>query len=253
MNNQKKILLVRTDRIGDVVLSLPLVGIIKKHFPNSKLSILVRNYTKDLTVNYPGLDNVIILNEKNGNPDLFSNINQIKKHDFDSCIVVYPTFKIALILFLSRIRIKIGTGYRWYSFLFNRKIYEHRKFGEKHELEYNIRMLKELEIDEKIDAINVAFNLQILPESEQFVENKLRELNFRNDLPTLIIHPGSSGSAVNLPISKVTESGRPSTIILARNFRVRSQRFEGLPQRSSPLRQSRKLSCCCRIVGNIAL
>ena len=205
MSEPKNILLVRTDRIGDVVLSLPLVGIIKKHYPNSKVSILLRSYTKDLASNYPELDRVIILKEENGNTFLSSNINEIRKYNFDSCIIVYPTFKIALILFLSGIKHRIGTGYRWYSFLFNKKIYEHRKYGEKHKLEFNVAMLKNFGIDEAISENTVSFNIQVKQESEQFVNEVLKESDYNSGLPTIIMHPGSAGSAVDLPISKFKE------------------------------------------------
>lgn len=202
MSDYKNILIVRTDRIGDVVLSLPLVGIIKKHYPNSKVSILLRNYTKDLAESYPGLDNIIVLKEENGNTFLTDNIKEIKKHGFDSCIIVYPTFKIALILFLSRIKERIGTGYRWYSFLFNKKIFEHRKFGEKHELEFNVAMLRNFGINDKIDEDSVSFNIQIRQESEQYVDEILKDSDYKKEIPTVIIHPGSAGSAVDLPLSK---------------------------------------------------
>ena len=68
----KNILIVRTDRIGDLVLTLPLAGLIKKHYPNSKVSFLVRNYTKSIVNNHPFIDEVIILKEVDGKTDLFS-------------------------------------------------------------------------------------------------------------------------------------------------------------------------------------
>lgn len=205
MMNYKNILLVRTDRIGDVVLSLPLVGIIKKHIPDAKVSILLRNYTKELADGYPGLDNIIILKEEKGRTLFLSNIREIKKYNFDSCIIVYPTFKIALILFLARLKNRIGTGYRWYSFLFNKKTYEHRKYGEKHELEYNTALLKNIGLDEKITPDNVSFNIHVKEENTQYVEKTLLSAKYNNELPTVIIHPGSAGSAVDLPISKFKE------------------------------------------------
>ncbi|KAB2845986.1 MAG: glycosyltransferase family 9 protein [Melioribacteraceae bacterium] len=205
MNEPKNILLVRTDRIGDVVLSLPLINIIKKHYPGSKVSILLKNYTKALAENYPGIDKALILNEENGNTFLFKNIFEIKKYNFDSCIIVYPTFKIALILFLTGIKNRIGTGYRWYSFLFNKKIYEHRKYGEKHELEFNVALLKNLGIDETVSEETVSFNIQINKKSEQFVNETLAAENYNKELPSVIIHPGSAGSAVDLPVTKFKE------------------------------------------------
>ena len=82
-------------------------------------------------------------------------------------IIVYPTFQTALIIFLSRIKNRIGTGYRWYSFLFNSKIYEHRKYAEKHELEYNVNLLKAFGINEEVSPENVNFDISINKKSEK--------------------------------------------------------------------------------------
>jgi heptosyltransferase III len=202
MIEPKNILIVRTDRIGDVVLSLPLATIIKKHFPNSKVSFLLREYTKPLAENYSDIDEVIVLKAESGKPKVFENLPQLK-NKFDVCIVAFPTFKIALTLFLSGIKIRIGTGYRWYSFLFNKKIYEHRKFGERHELEYNVMLLKHLGIDEKISEQNVSFNLHAGDKSRQFVESEFEKLGIDPHKKIIIVHPGSGGSAIDLPFDKM--------------------------------------------------
>jgi len=126
MNAPKNLLIVRTDRIGDVVLSLPMASIIKKHFPECKVTYLLRKYTKPLAVNNQNIDEVLTLIEENGKPAVGKNIVQLKDR-FDACIVAFPTYAISLLLFLSNIKNRIGTGYRWYSFLFNKKVYDHRK------------------------------------------------------------------------------------------------------------------------------
>ena len=97
INEPKNILIVRTDRIGDLVLTLPLAGLIKKHYPNSKISFLVRDYTKSIVNNHPFIDEVIVLKEVDGKTSLFDNLNIIKAKKFDTCIVVHPTFVLALI------------------------------------------------------------------------------------------------------------------------------------------------------------
>ena len=45
MEKQKKIAIVRTDKIGDVVLTLPLVKEIISHYPNSIVDFIVQEYT----------------------------------------------------------------------------------------------------------------------------------------------------------------------------------------------------------------
>ncbi len=198
MRGPKNILVVRTDRIGDVVLTLPIANIIKKHFPDSRVSFLIREYTKSLCENNLFINEIITLDEADGKTKIFSNIRKIKKK-FDTAIVAYPTFRIALILFLAGIKTRIGSGYRWYSFLFNKKIYEHRKISEHHELEYNIRLLKAIGVEEEVSPSTVLFNLHSSPLSRQFVEKELssRSVNVLNKL--IIIHPGSGGSSIDLP------------------------------------------------------
>ncbi|MFA3782167.1 glycosyltransferase family 9 protein [Melioribacteraceae bacterium 4301-Me] len=210
MTKYNNILIVRTDRIGDVVLTLPLVTLIKKHYPNSKITFLLREYTKSLTQNNPFIDKTITLKNEDKKylfgflGKVIANVKQLK-NKYDVCIVASPSFLIALVIFLSKIKVRIGTAYRWYSFFFNKKIYEHRKYGQRHELEFNVRMLKSIGIDENINENNVSFNLHVTKKSEQFVENLLNEIPVKQNEKMIICHPGSGGSAVDLPIGKFKE------------------------------------------------
>ena len=205
MINPQNLLIVRTDRIGDVVLSLPLAEIIKKYYPGCKITFLVRNYTKDILENHPFIDNVLLLREENEKISLLKNVEIIKSFDFDSSIIVYPTFQTSLIIFLSGIKNRIGTGYRWYSFLFNYKIYEHRKYAEKHELEFNVNLLNAFGINEKVNPRNVNFNLTVNKKSEEKIQNLFKDYGINNDKLIVIIHPGSGGSAVDFPVNKFKE------------------------------------------------
>jgi heptosyltransferase-3 len=201
----KNILIVRTDRIGDLVLTLPLAELIKKHLHDCSVSFFIRNYTKDILYNHPYIDEVVELKEENGSINFFDNLKQISAKKYDTCIIVNPTFKISILLFLSGIKKRIGTGYRWYSFLFNSRVFEHRKFAEKHELEFNVRMLQKIGINENINTENVNYNLQINNESLSYVEKIFVEENINISKPIVIIHPGSGGSSIDLPMNKYKE------------------------------------------------
>jgi ADP-heptose:LPS heptosyltransferase len=198
----RNLLIVRTDRIGDVILSLPLAEMIKKYYPYCKVSILVREYVSQLVLNHPFIDGILLLKENN-KVSLNDNIDMLKSYGFDTSIIVYPTFHLALITFLSGIKNRIGTGYRWYSFLFNNKIYEHRKYAEKHELEYNIGLLKAIGIEEKVSPDNLWFHLGVSDEDKKSVKHLLENVGVKNDTKFVIIHPGSGGSSVDLPVEKM--------------------------------------------------
>ena len=201
----KNILIVRTDRIGDLVLTLPLAGLIKKHFPACKVSFLVREYTKNIVSNHPFIDDVNVLIETDGKIDFIENLNIIKSGKYDACILVYPTFVISLILFFARIKTRIGTGYRWYSFLFNKKVYEHRKNAERHELEFNVNLLEKINIRDNIDEKNVRYDLQVNQSSLNNVVKILTDEKIDSSKPIIVIHPGSGGSSVDLPLDKMGE------------------------------------------------
>jgi ADP-heptose:LPS heptosyltransferase len=202
MIQPENLLIVRTDRIGDVILSLPLASIIKKHLSECKITFLVRDYTKEIVNNHPYIDNTLTLNEENAKISLISNIKKISRFNFDTAIIVYPTFITALIIFLCRIKNRIGTGYRWYSFLFNHKIYEHRKYAERHELEFNVNFLTKFGIKEDVNPGNVNFYLKPKSESIIKVEKILSDSEIDTESPIIIIHPGSGGSSVDLPQEK---------------------------------------------------
>jgi len=208
MKLHQKILIVRTDRIGDVVLSIPLAEIVKKNYPDSKVTYFIRQYTRELLDGNSFIDDVISADEADGDILFKENLNKIRSRNFDACIVVNPTLKIALIMFLAGIKNRIGTGYRWYSVLLNNKVYEHRKFGDKHELEYNMNLLSKLGIDNEDISKEIKFQLKVDDSSSEKINSLLTQKGFKSGNKIIIVHPGSGGSSVDLPKEKLIEFTR---------------------------------------------
>ena len=208
MKAPQKILIVRSDRIGDVVLSLPLAELVKKKYPGCKVAYFIRNYTGALLDGHPFVDEVIIADEYDGKILFVKNLKKIKSINFDTSIVVNPTFKISLMMFLAGIKNRIGTGYRWYSFLFNKKVFEHRKFGEKHELEYNLYLLSKIGIEDANIADKIDFHLSTDEISSEKIHSILTSGGLKPGEKIVVIHPGSGGSSVDLPKKKLIEVAR---------------------------------------------
>ncbi len=201
MSNYKNILIVRTDRIGDVVLTTPLAKLIKQKYPNAKVTFLVRDYTREVVENNKFIDNVLTLPIKNQSLNFSELLAEIKAGQFDAAIIVYPKFLISLALYFAKIKKRVGSGYRWFSFLFTDKIYEHRRTGDKHELEYNLNLLKPIGIEE-VDKNSVDFDIQTSQKSEQTVNDLFKQNHLNNGKKVVIVHPGSGGSSIDLPITK---------------------------------------------------
>ena len=197
----KKILLIRTDRIGDVVLSLPMLPLLKKNFPNAAITVIVRSYTKELVETHADVSEVMLWDENNS---LLDYVKVLKEKHFDLAILPYPRFNLALITFLSGIAIRVGTGYRWYSFLFNKKIYEHRKNAKRHEVEYNLNLLKAIGIELEGTP---QFEFTVNDEAKKKVEDILKSDGIVPSTQFAVLHAGSGGSARDWKIEKFAELG----------------------------------------------
>ncbi len=185
----QNILVVRTDRIGDVILTLPTVEALKSNFPNASVTMLVSSYTCLLVENIAG---TLVYDRDEKPKSFFEMQKEIRNAHFDIVIVAHPRFRIALLLLLARIPIRVGTGYRWYSFLFNRRIYEHRKTAEKHEAEYNLSLLKGLGL---IVSSKPEVKISISQQEKEKASNVRQLLGISDTDRLVLLHPGSGRSA----------------------------------------------------------
>jgi heptosyltransferase-2 len=191
-NNFQHILVVRTDRIGDVILTLPVVTELHRNFPTAAISMLLREYTRDVAETQRGLNAVLTYDRAEKLKSLFEMLGELRRARFDAAVVAYPRFRIALLLWLAGIPVRVGTAYRWYSFLFNARVYEHRKTVAKHEVEYNLSLLHALGCEA---AAPPHVELVLTTEDVCAAEETRRKLGVTNADRVVILHPGSGGSA----------------------------------------------------------
>ncbi|MEI7640283.1 MAG: glycosyltransferase family 9 protein [bacterium] len=135
----KKILISRTDGIGDLVLATPVIKEIKNAL-KCHIALLVSEYSKEVLLNNPDVDEVITFNRQN----VSGTIKQIKEAKFDAAITLFPEFLAAYVPFAAGVPLRYGTARRWYSpFFFNRPVNSSRAKSLKHEAEYNLLLAKE--------------------------------------------------------------------------------------------------------------
>jgi ADP-heptose:LPS heptosyltransferase len=202
----QRILIVRTDRIGDVILTLPMARVLKQHLRNAQISMLIRRYTTELVEDDPNVDKILFYDDGYHPLRLSHVIATLRTEKFDVVFHTHPRFRAALMTWLARIPLRVGTGYRWYSFLFNRKVFEHRKNAQRHELEYNLNLLKA--IDCPVDFNGIAPTLHAKP----FAIDRVKKLLTANEIPEfckiILLHPGSGGSARNWSAEKFIGLGK---------------------------------------------
>lgn len=201
MPNYDNILLVRTDRIGDVVLSLPAAALLKEHYPTARITFLAREYTFPLAALSREVDEVIA--DQPGTT-AFSLARQLKGYGFDLAILLHPTSRLAWALRLAGIPERVGTAYRAYSVLFNRRVRQHRKFSLKHELEHNLDLVRSGLGWASYSDREYRPRLDITSEMVRRNEQRLKGV-LDITRPFVAIHPGSGGSARDWPIQQFAE------------------------------------------------
>lgn len=198
----KKILICRTDKIGDVILTLPVISNLRKAFPGAVIDYLAREYTKKILEGNPGLNTVLIFDpvKHKGLAGIHRLSALIESGNYDIALVLYPRFTLAASLFKAGVKTRIGTAFRWYSFLFNERVRLHRKNSEKHELEYNLDLLEPL----KITAAEKSIKL-FLTETERTFAKEFLLKNGLDGKKVITVHPGAAVSVLNWPAAKYAE------------------------------------------------
>jgi heptosyltransferase-3 len=191
-----RVLVVRTDRLGDVILTLPMLPVLRRCYPHAHIVMLLSTYTGEIVAGNPYVNELLWYDNGRQLLPFGSMLREIRKRELDAVVVAHPTLRLALLMFLARIPARIGSGYRYYSFLFNHRVYEHRKDARRHEVEYNLQLLRELDcqLDGKIE-----FALEISREDQESVDRLLRSHGIRPGEELIVLHPGSGGSAREWP------------------------------------------------------
>lgn len=91
-----RIIISRTDSIGDVVLTFPICHWLREEFPHSELIYLGRDYTRSIIESFTMIDQFISWDDLKNMPKL-EQIEQIKRIDADTIIHIFPNKDIAQI------------------------------------------------------------------------------------------------------------------------------------------------------------
>ena len=139
MKPPSKILIIQLRRIGDVLLSTPVIRALKTHFPKSHIAFLVEREASDLLTLNPYLSELIILERERYKNPLYSlkKIWQVRKRGFDLVIDFLGNPRTAYISFLSGAGRRIGHDIPWRRLYYNLLIKDdgRPKYSAAHKLE----------------------------------------------------------------------------------------------------------------------
>ncbi len=225
----KKILIVRNDKLGDLLVSFSAFAILKKNLPDTEIHVLVPKYTAPIAKLCKYIDHVVVdplpqtseihyIKETRQLSQLF------KQQNYDAIITLVSTLRVSVAAFFARIPIRIAPATKISQIFYNHRIAQRRSRSEKPEHAYNRELAEYL-----LSLQNIAPLQAVKPPYLEFSADTTRQLRRQfmasHHIPAdhllVFIHPGSGGSARNLSptqfaqLANSLQSTQPLSIIIS--------------------------------------
>jgi len=184
----------------------PALRLLKKQYPDIKITVLIPAYTQPIAELCSWIDNILIdtnrVNSYSGGRVL-SKI--IKTGNFDAVITLFSEFRTGLAVWLCRIPLRVAPASKIAQIFYNHRLLQKRSRSEKPEFEYNtdlIRYFIELQGDRYSFTPEPPYlvfdNAEIVQKKNEFLSNNHIDATSK----IIIVHAGSGGSANNLTIKQ---------------------------------------------------
>ncbi len=196
------IIISRIDNIGDVIFTFPLVGILKKKYPQCRIYFLARSYIKDIANANPLIDGFLDWSALSALSDREA-AQHLEKINADVIVNVFPDVRLAKLSKFAKIPFRVSRLTRLRHLLYSNKLkLMSRSDYTKHESELVNNLLSLFEIDDvpSIDEMHTYIQLNAPTTHAEKIGQFLQENKFN-----LIVHPGSNGNGREWPTNYFTD------------------------------------------------
>ena len=185
----KRLVISRTDNLGDVILTLPLLGYLKSVTPDLKIFFIGKKYTQ------PVIDRCVFVDQFLDKEEVLNDLNILAMVRADTIIFIFPDQKLAKLAHKVGIKHRVATAHRWYNWIYcNHLVGFTRVKSSLHESQLNFKLLRPFKLNGDIDTSELISYYGLRPAKNDF--SKL----LNKDRFNLIIHPKSKGSAREWPL-----------------------------------------------------
>ncbi len=258
MKKQRRILVVRTDRLGDVVLATPLFRALRQTFPDAFIAVMVQPYTRDVLRHNPHLDEIIVDDfngADKGREGFWRQVKNLRRRRFNTALLLLPTERAAWMLFFAGIPLRVGVGTKLYSVLtFMKGVSRHKYIPLRHEADYC------MDLGRKIGVQSNDLSTEVFLTDEERLSGKqiLRDAGIEEEDTVIGFNVGSGNSAPNWAAERY---GELAEYIIARtSTNVKIVYTDGTNQVSLPtnkriidLGAKLTLRNLINVLGNLAL
>jgi heptosyltransferase-3 len=188
-------LVSRTDAIGDVVLTLPVAGQLKRQFPGCRVVLVGRSYTAAVAAACPWVDDFLDVDALWPLPAA-DQLTRLRAYQATAIIHVFPNLKLAQLARQAGIPVRIGTRNRFFHWLTcNRLVPLSRRHSPLHEAQLNLQLLAPLGYVPTPPLAAIAELVRLVPTMPLLPALQILLAARQPGQLNVILHPRSRGSA----------------------------------------------------------
>jgi heptosyltransferase III len=180
------ILLLQLKRIGDLVLTTPVIAALRDKFPQAVLTLIVSREGASLLPAITGVDRTYVIQRKLSDLKIF---RAVAREKFDYCIDFTGNDRSALLAWLSGAQKRIASNWTRIQSKFRAGAYNEfvaDRVSDLHTIDFHLSLLEPLGIRDASTTIK----LQV-PAAAREKANEIRRAH-KIDHPFIIFHPGSA-------------------------------------------------------------
>lgn len=179
----RSVLVVRPDRLGDVVLSTPVFESIRRSLPEVEISALVDPIGASVLADNPAVDRII--EWRRNRP--WKTLGELMRHRFDLAFNLNKTFSATatLLTLASGARRRVGYDHPENAWVHHLRVPPQDE--SRHETQNNLQLLRAAGLAKISDAPRLYFN----DEEKKKIESLLKENRESPDLPLILVKPGT--------------------------------------------------------------
>jgi len=199
-----RILVTRTDRIGDLVLSTPVFKALREKYPAAWIACLTFQENRELVQGNPFLNEIILYDKRGREKGWFGNwrlARALARKKFDAVVHLHATNRMHLLTWMAQIPVRIGWR-RKCDWALTLALEDKKKEGLKHEAAYNFQLLQPLGVAEP--PLLQAF-VPLTERNACSLEELFLQLGISAARPWVVLSPSASCPSKRWPAERFGE------------------------------------------------
>ncbi len=192
----KRIVLIRLDKIGDLISTLPSdqVPFLKSY----DISWVISEGLSFIPKQAEPVRKFIELDKNQAKKSFKDLVAYLKKEKPDIAVSFQAPWWVSLALLWARVPLRVGVRSQWHSVLFlNKTLRQKRSEARQHEADYNSDLLAfACDFTKGVSDLSPYLTLKPQPSADILKKWNLQNKKF------IVVHPGMAGSALNWPVQK---------------------------------------------------